>query len=169
MRRSRAVVSASPTINSGIGAADSAKLTNKNTDEGLNLCSVQEYLQLDENGRFRYEFGWYQGLEMGESPLTVPLRNTTLTTRLFCRALATEAYTGTWAYDWSQPKFGKIMCQATQAKYAIPGKLEKIASERLLQFHVQQGEDVILVSRFHNKVRWTARVSATRRLICIVI
>lgn len=45
------------------------------------------------------------------------------------------------------------MCQATQAKYAIPGKLEKIASERLLQFHVQQGDDIVLVSRFHNKVR----------------
>lgn len=41
----------------------------------------QEYLQLDENGRFRYEFGWYQGQEMGEYP--IPSITGTLTD--FCR------------------------------------------------------------------------------------
>jgi len=35
---------------------------------------------------------------------------------------------------------------------AAQGRLEKIASDRLLQFHVQQGDgELIIVSRFHNK------------------
>merc|ERR1711865_55590 len=89
----------------------------------------KEYLQLQEDGTFRYEFGWVQGGQ-----------------------LSTEAYTGKWCFECAPPTFGKVMCRATKTSYRTSNGIHENSSERLLQFETEENVgNVAIISKFHSK------------------